>query len=90
MMDATMRDAMVGFLKADKRRVEVVRTLERKGTSLSTNFFCKMFWPMREEKVIELLREISAHGIIEVVFYRKDYPESWDLTIEGHEILNAL
>lgn len=90
MIDGDKRDAMVGYVEADEARLRVVKMLEQKATSIPTSFFCDMFWTMKEREVLELMKDIEAHGIIEAVSYDKDYPESWDLTIEGREILYAL
>ncbi len=90
MIDGVKRDAMVGYVEADEHRLKIVRELEMKSTSIPTHVFCDMFWSLKEKEVIEILKDIEEHGIIEAISYKEDYPEVWDLTIWGREILFAL
>ncbi|MFH1786982.1 MAG: hypothetical protein ABH829_05025 [archaeon] len=89
-MDPYKRDEIVAYLNSDESRIRIIKALERRAEPLTTEYLKELLWEKDIGETIALLTDMEANGIVKCMSRKDGKPSSWDLTIEGKEVLYAL
>jgi len=87
MVDPDKRDRAVAFIEAEARRLDLVRTLEKRSEALTLDFIKSSFPYFHEAEVLKTISDLESQDII---WKMSDDPPTWDLSEFGREILYAL
>ena len=89
-LDPNVRDEVAAFIESDDERLKIVRTLERKGESITTDVFLSIFPHLSKDEVISPLKQLEQKGVLKCLAGAQGEPQIWELTMLGHEVLYAL
>jgi len=89
-LDPNLRDEVAAFIEGNDERLKIVRTLERKGESITTEVFLSLFPHLSDQEVLAPLQQLEQKGVLKSISGAPGEPKIWELTMLGHEVLYAL
>ena len=90
MMNAELRDKIVAYVNADRKRLKVVKELEHKAEPLTTDYFDSILWSDTKKEVESLLEGLEKNMVVRRLPGKDEEDICWDLTLEARESLYAL